>query len=64
MREQVSQPYNTTGNLIVQHQLFVYADDVNMLGEHVLTVMEITKIFMKASKDIGFEFSENTKYTV
>ena len=36
-----------------KYQLFVYADDVNMLGENLQTVRENTEIFIKASKDFG-----------
>ena len=44
------------------HQLLVYADDVNMLGENLQTIRENTEIFIKASKDIGVEVnSEKTK---
>ena len=46
-----------------KHQLLVYADDVNMLGENLQTVSENTEIFIKACKDIGLEVnSEKTKY--
>ena len=46
-----------------KHQLLVYADDVNMLGENLQTVRENAEIFIKARKDIGLEVnSEKTKY--
>ena len=46
-----------------KHQLLVYADDVNMLWENLQTVRKNAEIFIKASKDIGWEVnSENTKY--
>ena len=38
-----------------KHQLLVYADDVNMLGENLQTVKESAEIFIKACKDIGLE---------
>ena len=38
-----------------KHQLLVYADGVNMLGENLQTVRENVEIFIKASKDIGLE---------
>ena len=38
-----------------KHQLLVYADDVNMLGENLQTVLENAEILIKASKDIGLE---------
>ena len=48
-----------------KHQLLVYADDVNMLGENLQTVRENVEIFIKASKDIGLEVnSEMTKYMI
>ena len=51
--------------LIGKHQLLVYADDVNVLGENLQTIRENAEIFIKASKDIGLEvYSENTKYCI
>jgi hypothetical protein len=44
------------------HQLLVYADDVNLLGDSVNTVKENTEILSEASMDIGLEInSEKTK---
>ncbi|KAJ4447230.1 hypothetical protein ANN_09234 [Periplaneta americana] len=37
------------------HQLLVYADDVNMLGENSQTISENTGIVLEASKAIGLE---------
>ncbi|KAJ4441874.1 hypothetical protein ANN_11734 [Periplaneta americana] len=37
------------------HQLLVYADDVNMLGENPQTIMENAEILVEASKAIGLE---------
>ena len=48
-----------------KHQLPVYADDANMLGENLQTVREYAEIFIKASKDIGLEVnSVKTKYMI
>ncbi|KAJ4431321.1 hypothetical protein ANN_19918 [Periplaneta americana] len=47
------------------HQLLVYADDVNMLGENPQMIMENTGILLEASKQIGLEVNpEKTKYMI
>ena len=48
-----------------KYQLLVYADDVNMLGENLITVRENAEIFIKASESNGLEVnSENTNYMI
>ncbi|KAJ4438526.1 hypothetical protein ANN_14471 [Periplaneta americana] len=47
------------------HQLLVYADDMNMLGENPQTIRENTEILLAASKAIGLEVNpEKTKYMI
>ncbi|KAJ4439089.1 hypothetical protein ANN_15046 [Periplaneta americana] len=45
------------------HQLLVYVDDVNMLGENPQTIREKTEILLEDSSEIGLEVkSEKTKH--
>ncbi|KAJ4438859.1 hypothetical protein ANN_14812 [Periplaneta americana] len=47
------------------HQLLVYADDMNMLGENSQTIGENAEILLEASKTIGLEVNpEKTKYMI
>ncbi|KAJ4443020.1 hypothetical protein ANN_04670 [Periplaneta americana] len=47
------------------HQLFFYADHVNMLGENPQTIGGNTGILLEASKEIGLEVNpEKTKYMI
>jgi hypothetical protein len=46
------------------HQLLVYADDVNLLGDDIDTIRENTVSVIDASKEVGQEvITEKTKYT-
>jgi hypothetical protein len=59
LENQVSLELNGT------HQLLVYVDDVNLLGDIVNTIKENTETFIEASRDIGLEINaEKTKYMI
>jgi hypothetical protein len=46
------------------HQLSVYADDVNLLGDNIDTVKKTTQTLVDASKEVGLEVNtQKTKYT-
>jgi hypothetical protein len=47
------------------HQLLVYADDINLLGDSVNIIKENSETLLEASRDIGLEINaEKTKYMI
>jgi hypothetical protein len=45
------------------HQLLVYADDVNLLGDNIDTIQKNTQTLIDTSKEVGLEVNtEKTKY--
>jgi retron-type reverse transcriptase len=47
------------------HQISVYADDVNLLGDSVNTIKQNTETLLEASSDVGLEINvEKTKYMI
>jgi hypothetical protein len=51
--------------LIGTHQLLVYADDINLLGENINIINENAEVVLDAGKDVDLEVNaEKTKYMV
>jgi hypothetical protein len=48
--------------LIGTHQLLVYADDVNLLGDNIDSIKKNTETLIDASKETGLEV--NAEYTL
>jgi hypothetical protein len=47
------------------HQLLVYADGINLLGDSVNTINENSETLLEACKNIGLEINaEKTKYMI
>jgi hypothetical protein len=39
------------------HQLLVYADNVNLLGDSINTIIEKTKTLLEARRNVGLEIN-------
>jgi hypothetical protein len=57
-------PEEPDGNEIKgAHQLLVYADDVNLLGDNIDTIKKNTQTLIDANKEVGLQVNtQKTKY--
>jgi hypothetical protein len=47
------------------HQLLVYADGINLLGDSINTIKEKTESLLETSRDVGLDVNaEKTKYMI
>jgi hypothetical protein len=47
------------------HQLLIYTDDVNLLGDSINTIKKNRETLLEASSDVGLEiYVEKTKYMI
>jgi hypothetical protein len=47
------------------HELLVYADDINLLGDSINTIKENAEVFLGANRDVGIEIhTEKMKYVI
>jgi ABC-type oligopeptide transport system ATPase subunit len=58
LENQVGLEFNGT------HQLLVYVDNVNLLGNSINTTKENTESLLEASSDVGLEINAEKKYMI
>jgi hypothetical protein len=55
------QEYQVSLEMNGTHQLLVYADDINLLGDSKNTIKENTKTLLETSRDAGLEINAEDK---